>query len=167
MFDRQNTQQRSGEGGGEEPNSWALMHLQSPGKLVRSGWQGAVQCCPWGTPPNCCWLPDPPPDPCSFPRCPLLRCWSCHEMSPQWTLVMSCPACQSSSLHCSGCTAAAPSTSRFFCTEERWAVSQWDSVQGRKIKLRDNNWTFNADILFVVLISFFLVQVWLRVDGKN
>lgn len=102
---------------------WRLLcDLQWPGRLVPSAWQGGVQHCPSGNPLNCCWLLDPLRDPCSFLRFLLLHCWSGRGKSPQWTPVTSSPACRSSSLHCSGCTAAALSTSKSFCSEERSGV---------------------------------------------
>lgn len=102
---------------------WRLLcDLQWPGRLVPSAWQGGVQHCPSGNPLNCCWLLDPLRDPCSFLRFLLLHCWSGRGKSPQWTPATSSPACRSSSLHCSGCTAAALSTSKSFCSEERSGV---------------------------------------------
>lgn len=105
-----------------DASSWR--HLQSRGMPVQSGWRGGVRRCPGGSPQNCCRLPAPLPGPCSFLRRPLLHCWSCREMSPRWSLATSPPACRSSSRRCSGCTVAAPSTSRFFCSEERLG-GQW------------------------------------------
>lgn len=97
--------------------------LRLPGKPVCSVWPGGFQRCPWcRCRRGCCWLPDRLPCSCSCchrrHRCqPRPRCWSYHERWPQWTLAKSFPVCQNSSLRCSGCIAAAQSTSRSFCSK--------------------------------------------------